>query len=193
LKVKLAETDRQKFASSHNNRHFEATRMLYGTSTAPAAFARIMNLIYWDNDNFIVYLDDQIIVTTTFEEHVKALKFICRSHGIFLSAKKCNLFATEIDFLRHNISKAGVRPMQKHKTAIGMFPRPHDRQSLKSFCGMANYNSRYVQGSSIIMSPLHKLCSSRNDFEWTEDNKNAFLSTKKNWQNQMHYFTVTAN
>ena len=180
--VQVAETDRQKLAFSHNNRHFEATRMLYGTSTAPAAFARIMNSIFGDNDNFIVYLDDLIIVTPTFEEHVKSLKFLfetCRSHGILLSAKKCNLFATEIDFLGHNISKAGVRPMQKHKTAIGMFPRPHDRQSLKRFCGMANYNSRYVPGSSIIMSPLHKLCSSRNDFEWTEDHENAFLSIKE--------------
>ena len=115
--------------------------MLYGTSTAPSAFARIMMKIFGNHPSFFIYLDHLICIDTTFEDHMQSLKFVftqCIKYGILLNPKKTKLCASEIDFLGYRINRAGIHPLEKHVTAIMKFPAPGNRTKLKRFLGMAN-------------------------------------------------------
>jgi len=67
-----------KTAFSTKHGHYEYTRMPFGLKNAPATFQRCMNnlledLIYKD---FLVYLDDIIIFSTSLEEHILSLNKI---------------------------------------------------------------------------------------------------------------------
>ena len=65
-----------KIAFSSKYGHYEYTRMPFGLKNAPATFQRCMNnlledLIFTD---WLVYLDDIIIFSTSLEEHLLSLK-----------------------------------------------------------------------------------------------------------------------
>ena len=74
--VRVSPQDKHKVAFSHNNRHYCATRMLYGTSTSPSCFSRIMSELFGDNDSFLLYLDDLVILDSSFEDHMKSLTYL---------------------------------------------------------------------------------------------------------------------
>ena len=180
--VQVDESDQHKLSFSYGNRHFKSQRMLYGTSTAPSAFARIMMKIFGDHPSFFIYLDDLICIDTTFEDHMQSLKFVftqCIKYGILLNPKKTKLCASEIDFLGYRINRAGIHPLEKHVTAIMKFPAPENRTELKRFLGMANYSLKFVPDGSTTFSPLYKCCSVKREFDWGPEQEEAFTSIKE--------------
>ena len=179
--VRVAEEDAFKLAFSHNGRHYQANRMLYGTATAPSAFSRIMAKIM-THPSIIIYLDDLICIDSCFSEHLKTLEFIfktCYDHGLLLSAKKCNLCMRETDFLGHKISSDGISPTSKHLKAVEDFQPPTDRNELKRYLGMVNYNIKFIKSGSAILAPLYELTSHKVDFKWTDRQQSAFEKIKQ--------------
>ena len=97
---------------------FECERMPFGLCKAPMTFQRLMqnclselNLTYC-----LIYLDDVIVYSKTPAEHLQRMwvVFNClRMHGLKLKPSKCNVFKTEINYLAHHVSKAGVLPSKK--------------------------------------------------------------------------------
>ena len=60
----------------------------------------------------MVYLDDVIIYSKTFEEHLLRLEEVLnkiREANFHLKAKKCHFGATKLQFLRHIVGKDGVK------------------------------------------------------------------------------------
>jgi len=89
--IQIAENDCHKIAFSHEGRHLESSRLLYGLSTAPGGFSRIMAKLFGENPSFISYMDDLIVVDSDFEEHKKNLRILfetCRKFGLVLNGKK---------------------------------------------------------------------------------------------------------
>ena len=173
--------DKHKLAFSYENKHYCANRMLYGIKTAPAAWFRVVSSIFKHPD-ILVYLDDTLIISSTFDEHVKALDYVlkqCQHYGLTLSPNKTNICAESLEFLGHHIDKNGIKPTEKHKNALLNFPLPKSRNELKRFCGMANFNSKFIKNASVTLSPLHKLCSNRIPFIWTDEHTEAFDSIKR--------------
>ena len=88
--VQVDEKDKHKVSFSYNNKHWCAKRMLYGLSSAPAAWSRIVSTIF-DHPDVLLYLDDFLVISNSFDEHKKALEFIfkaCIQHGLTLSTNK---------------------------------------------------------------------------------------------------------
>ena len=94
---------------------YECKRMPFGLCNAPVTFQRLMqnclselNLAYC-----LIYLDDVIIYSKTPAEHLHRMRVVfdrLRAHGLKLKPSKCELFKTEINYLAHHVSKAGVLP-----------------------------------------------------------------------------------
>ena len=62
----------------------------------------------------LVYIDDIIAFDSTWEGALKKLEqFMVRlcHANLKLKAKKCFLFRTEVEYLRHEVSGEGVRPL----------------------------------------------------------------------------------
>ena len=59
----------------------------------------------------LIYLDDVIIVSSTFQEHMKRLEEVLKrlgNAGLKLKPSKCELFRDEDLFLGHTITQDGV-------------------------------------------------------------------------------------
>ena len=101
---------------------FQFTVMLFGLSTAPATFQRMMNTIFFEmlDNGVLVYLDDVLIYSKTVEEHKQLLDKVFKLleiNKLYLKEKKCSLFLEKINFLGHVISKDGVS-MESGKVAV---------------------------------------------------------------------------
>ena len=116
LRVKMAKESRQYTAFTMGSLSiYEFLRMPFGLCNAPATFQRLvqnclgkLNLTYT-----LVYLEDVVVFSNTKEEHLKRLKAVLecfQEHGLKLKPSKCNFFQTEISYLGHQVSAAGIRP-----------------------------------------------------------------------------------
>lgn len=76
--VEVEEVDKPKTAFSTGQGHYEFNVMPFRLSNAPAAFQRLMDLVLMGLhfQECLVYLDDIIIFSSTFEEHVKRLQSV---------------------------------------------------------------------------------------------------------------------
>ena len=94
---------------------YEFLRMPYSLCNAPAMFQCLMqnclgelNLTYT-----LIYLGDMIVYSKTEEEHLVHLRVVLErfmEHGLKLKPSKCNFFRTEISYLGHKVSAAGMEP-----------------------------------------------------------------------------------
>ena len=86
--------------------------MPFGLSNAPAVFQELMSVVLNDCHAFaIAYLDDILIFSTSFEEHLIHLNTIfdrLRYHGLKLKLKKCSFLQTETNFLGFVIDENGI-------------------------------------------------------------------------------------
>lgn len=85
--IEVEPCDRPKTAFSTKTGHYEFLRMPFGLKNAPKTFQRLMNDILKDFINAIcvVYLDDILVFSTSFEEHIQSLT------RIFQVLKRYNL------------------------------------------------------------------------------------------------------
>ena len=93
---------------------YEFLCMPYGLCNAPAMFQHLMqnclgelNLTYT-----LIYLDSVIVYSKTEEEHLVRLRAMLErfmEHGLKLKPSKCNFFCTEMSYLGHKVSTAGMK------------------------------------------------------------------------------------
>ena len=160
--VEVAEKDKAKTAFTTPLGFYEANRMPFGLTNAPATFQRLMERCVGDLNlkTCLVYLDDVIVFSRTFEEHLERLQSVfsrLHEHGLKLKPSKCHLFRTSVKYLGHVISEDGVETDPDKITALKNWPTPTNHQEVRSFLGFAGYYRRFIAGYSKIAKPLHAL------------------------------------
>ena len=84
----------------------------FGVSQAPSLFTELMNKVLQGIQYkfTMAYIDDVIIYSKTFEEHLEHIQAVfdrLRDAGLKLKMSKCEFFKQEINYLRHVISASG--------------------------------------------------------------------------------------
>src|SRR6266498_722403 len=90
--------------------------MPFGLKNAPALFQRMMNHILQEylDDLVAVYLDDIIIYSKIFEEHIKHITKVLeklREANLIIKLRKCKFFEVEISFLEHIVRRYELKPV----------------------------------------------------------------------------------
>ena len=154
-------TDRAKERSAFCTRRglFQFCRMPFGLCGAPATFCRVMAHVLGDHIGKICfcYLDDVIIFGRTQKELLDRLHQILKrlhEYGLKVKPSKCVLFRTEIKFLGHLVSAAGVQPLPDKVSAISDWPTPRCVRDVRAFYGLIGYYSRFIEGFATIAEPL---------------------------------------
>lgn len=182
--VELDEDSKEKTAFATRKGLFEFEVMPFGLCNAPSTFQRLMDVVLggyrWDF--CMVYLDDIIIYSQTFEDHLTHLQKIfdkLRNAGLKMKAAKCAFGLEEVPFLGHVVSPEGVKPNPEKIKAIVDWPIPESRQLLASFLGFIQYYRRYIYNFSEKAAPLMELKRGKNDYKWDQKCTDAFQLLKK--------------
>ena len=162
--------------------HFEFLVLPFGLTNAPATFMALMNDIFKDYlDVFvIVYIDDILIFSKTWEEHLKHIKVvldILRKEKLFGKISKCAFGVTQVEYLGHIISQNGISVDPQKISAVQDWPLPRNKQQVQSFLGFVNYYRRFIKDCSLLAKPLTELTKNVT-FEWSSEQSKAFESLK---------------
>ena len=182
--IALDPADRHKPAFRTQDGLFEFIMMPFGLQSAPATFQRLMNTIFDDMlwHNVSVYLDDIVVYTRTWQEHLATLDEVflrLRAAGLKASPGKCDIAQDRLLYLGHVITREGVLPDPANVEAIQQAERPRTVTAVKSFIGMTTYYSDYVQGHATQAKPLYDLFKKNVGFTWTQECETAFQGLKQ--------------
>ena len=105
--MKVAEEDIEKTAFVTAHGFYEYRRMPFGLTNAPAAFQRLMDRVLKNEmGKFVqVYLDDIIVYSKSWEEHLEHIEQVFRrleEAGLKMGRAKCFFAKKEIEFLTYN-------------------------------------------------------------------------------------------
>lgn len=125
----------------------------------------------------IVYLDDIIIFSKSFEDHVRDLVKVferLRAANIKLKATKCQLFQKEIVYLGHLVTREGIRPDPSKIKALEKMEPPQNLGQLRAFIGLSGYYRNFVNNYAIVCDLLYDLTKMHVRFKWEEKHQKAF-------------------
>ena len=130
--VPISEQDKEKTAfRTSSGQLFEFNQVPFGLCKAPATFSRLMDRIlagfHWETCLF--YLDDIIVFSSTWEEHLARLREVferLRHAKLKLGAAKCTFAAKEVSYLGHRVTEEGLLPDPLLLAAIRDIPPPEN-------------------------------------------------------------------
>ena len=179
----MEESSKEKTAFITHNGLYEFNVLPFGLCNSPATFQRTMTHILrgleWDV--CLVYIDDLIIFSWTYDKHLRHLEqvFKClREANVRLKPSKCHFVQPEVEYLGHVVSSKGLKPNPAKIQALQEFPVPANVSGVKAFLGLCNYYCRFIKGFAQIALPLNRLTSKNMEFEWTPDCRKAFETLK---------------
>lgn len=159
---------------------YELTKMGFGLKNAPAVFQRFIHEIFRDmidENRIVIYMDDIMIATETFDAHRLLLKEVldrCCRRGLQLNLKKSQFCFDRLIFLGYLVSAAGISLTDDRISAIKNYPLPTDNKSLLSCLCLFNYFRRFVKDFSLIAAPLQARTKDTGKFVITDEYQRAF-------------------
>ncbi len=182
--VMVDPADRHKTAFKTKDGLFESLVMPFGLTAAPATFQRLMDRVLGDLlwHGAMVYLDDIIVYSNTWEEHILLLDEIftrLRAAGLKASQGKCEFAQTSMQYLGHVVTREGVLPVGNNIKAILDCPEPKTLTQVRSFVGMVQYYGDYVGWLADLAAPLFALYKKDVLFHWGPEQQEAFEAMKQ--------------
>ena len=114
----------------------------------------------------------------THREHVQAVFQRLQDAGLTLKGQKCHIGMSQVSYLGHVFSSAGMTPDQQKIEAIQDWPVPHDVHAVRQFIGLASYYRRYIKDFAEIAAPLHRLTQKGETFQWGDECSKSFNRLK---------------
>ena len=189
----IAVADRPKLAFTVPRGHFQFRVMPFGLSNAPAAFQRVMDriLMKFKWKFCLVYLDDIIIFSRTWEEHIEHCREVfteLERYQLTLQIDKCKFGQMEVHFLGHVVTNGTIKPDPDKIRAIEAFAVPRNVTDVQRFLGLANFYRKFIPDFAQTAVPLYQLLrgpriSKRHgragqvtaaEFIWGDDQQTAF-------------------
>jgi len=96
----------------------------------------------------VVYIDDIIIFSNTFKEHLQHLEEVfkrLKQCNIVIKPNKCKLIREEIVYLGHVVGNGVVKLDPENLKAIQNASLPTTLREVRSFTMLASYYRRFVE------------------------------------------------
>ena len=116
----------------------------------------------------MVYLDDVIVYSKSFDKHLDNLNAVLdrfRNKGLKLKPKKYHFCKPEVLYLGHIVGKDGSRPNPDKIEVIRTYPVPLHCNEVQSFVALVSYYGKFSKGFASIASPLNNLRKKAVEFE----------------------------
>lgn len=157
--------------------HF--TRMPYGLTGAPATFQRLLDKLIGPEmePHAFAYLDDIVVVTSTFEEHLVWLERVLNrisAAGLAINPEKCKFCRSQVRYLGFVVQRDGLTVDPEKTRPIMEYPSPTNLKQLRRFLGMSSWYRRFIPQFATVSEPLTRLLKKGKRWGWGEDQCRAF-------------------
>ncbi|XP_058816579.1 uncharacterized protein LOC131679847 [Topomyia yanbarensis] len=156
----------------------------FGLTNAPFTMCRLMDrVIGFDLEpNVFVYLDDIVIATNSFSEHVRLLKIVAErlaKANLTISLDKSRFCRKQVTYLGYLLTESGVSIDNSRISPILDYARPKNVKDIRRLLGLAGFYQRFIRDYSRIVAPISDLLKkSKKKFVWTEAAEIAFGELK---------------
>jgi len=162
---------------------FQFKRMFFGLVSAPSLFQRLVNKILGRARGLFAdaYIDDIIIYSKTWKEHLEHLKYVfeqIQKAGMTVNKEKCNFGKTTLKYLGFVISPYGIQTDPDKTRPIRDFPRPQTVRQLRRFLGICGWYRQFIHNYADKCEPLNALLKNSVKYYWSERQEKAFLQLK---------------
>ena len=161
--------------------------MPYGISPAPEYFQQKLDQNLQGLPGVYRIADDLLITgqgetkeeaDKDHDENLVRLLQRCRERNIKLNKAKFDFKCSQVPFIGHLLSNEGVKPDPKKIEAIVNMETHTDVQGVKHLIGMVKYLSKFLSNLSELCQPLRKLTHKDVEWQWTQEQEDAFQSLK---------------
>lgn len=131
--------------------------------------------------NVLVYVDDILIFSKTFEEHLTHLEQVfsrLKKANLTLKPSKCRFGVAKVNYLGHVLSKDGVQVDNSKIEIVQNYPAPNNQHEVRQFLGLCNFYRKFVKDYAKITVPINELLHKNYEFKWTDKCQTAFDTLK---------------
>ena len=186
--IKLARESRKLTAFLYDGKLYEYKTLAFGVKNSGPAFIQALDYALGREIMEFVSadVDDLLIMSTTFEEHVSHLAKLFQrliDCNLTLSLEKSYFFRESVPFLGFIITRDGIEPDPEKLKVIRDFAIPRNKQQLQSFLGTCGYYRRFSLKHATFVEPFRDLLRRDVVWNWTNDHRIAFKRLKENFLN----------
>ena len=120
--------------------------MPFGLTNAPASFNRMMRMILAGLSQTDSFLDDILIHTVSFDDHLSELRSVfqrLREANLTAKPSKCFVAFNRLEYLGHSIGEGILTPNEGKLQAIRGAPRPETKKQVRSFLGLIGFYRKF--------------------------------------------------
>ncbi|GBM07567.1 Retrovirus-related Pol polyprotein from transposon 17.6 [Araneus ventricosus] len=154
--------------------------MPFGLRNAPATFQRLMD-IFCRNLPAMAYLDDIIVLSPTFDQHLLHLETVflkLKDYKLRANRSKCHFACSRVKYLVLWITSRGIEVDPDKLSAVQKIPPPRNVKQVQSFLQTCSWYRKFIPNFSEIARPLSNLTKKKTVWTWTESEQNAFTTLK---------------
>lgn len=162
---------------------FQFKRMPFGLMNSGATFNRMMRKLLKNLNNVCSYIDDILIFTNTWQDHLNVMKELFKrlsKHNLTVKASKCMFAFDKLDYVGHNISGSQISVIDDNVEKVVNAPRPVTKKNVKSFIGLTSYYRNLIPNFADIAYPLTELTKKGKPHivQWETKHEHAFNTLK---------------
>ena len=157
--IRISDGDEWKSAIITHLGLYEYTVMPFGLTNAPSTFQALIDSIFADCPNVVVYIDD-ILIFSNPSSHFDLVKMVLERlncHHLSISPEKCEWNVNSVDFLGVHLSDKGISMDRFKLDTILEWQPPKSTKGLATFLGFTNYYRRFIKDFANISSGLYSL------------------------------------
>ena len=127
------------------------------------------------------YLDDIVIVTESFEEHLKWLRIVLEAlkmANLQVNKDKSKFCIPEVKYLGYVVDSNGVHTDPDKIRPIVEYPAPTNLRQLRRFLGMMGWYARFIPRFADYCAPLNELTRKGVKWHWGSEQQEAFQKLK---------------
>lgn len=141
---------------------FQFTVMPFGLCNSAQMQQRLVDSLFGPEfeNNIFTYLDDTIIVSNDFDEHIKLLNIVfdkLKEANLTVNYNKCEFFKTSLKYLGYIVDVNGLHVDPEKVSCMVNYPRPTTTTEIKRFVGMCGWYRRFINNFSTLMAPINDL------------------------------------
>jgi hypothetical protein len=134
------------------------------------------------DDFVIIYLDDILIFSRRWEDHMKHVKTVfelLKKEKLYIKMSKCEFGKTSLVYMGYIVGNGMLKIDPAKVEVIVKWPNPTTTKEVRIFLGEVQYWRKFIANFSFIATPLHALNSFQQVFQWGGKQQKSFETLKE--------------